>query len=247
MRLDDLARAISRRKTLATIGALVTGFATAPTPLEARKRKKKKSCPPCRKRKKGKCKGKLPDGAACVSGTCSGGICVAACGRGGPCTVFLSSSTVQGNLGGLGGADTRCQSLAAAAGLAGTYRAWLSDATSSPSSRFVRSSGPYRLVNGVTIAESWVDLTDGSPLQATITVTETGGDHGGNTNAWSNTGPDGRALLGGPGTGHCVNWTSNSNGIEGGFGNISNAETWSSVPVTVPCVNYRHLYCFQQN
>src|SRR5262245_57115095 len=37
----------------------------------------KKSCPPCKKRKKGKCKGLLPDGSACAGGTCQRGTCLA--------------------------------------------------------------------------------------------------------------------------------------------------------------------------
>ena len=35
----------------------------------------KKKCPPCRKRKKGKCKKRLPDGAACPGGICRSGSC----------------------------------------------------------------------------------------------------------------------------------------------------------------------------
>src|SRR5262245_42445334 len=38
--------------------------------------KKKKPCPPCKKRKKGKCKGLLPDGSVCAGGTCQGGSCL---------------------------------------------------------------------------------------------------------------------------------------------------------------------------
>jgi hypothetical protein len=38
---------------------------------------KKKPCPPCKKRKKGKCKGKLPNGTACPGGTCRTGSCQA--------------------------------------------------------------------------------------------------------------------------------------------------------------------------
>ena len=92
----------------------------------------------------------------------------------GPCRVFVSSTTHSGNLGGLSGADTTCQNLANAAGLPGTYRAWLSDNTQSPSTRFATSTGAYALVNGVTIAASWTDLTDGT-LASPITVTELGG------------------------------------------------------------------------
>jgi hypothetical protein len=38
----------------------------------------KKNCPPCKKRKHGKCKKKEPDGTACEGGTCRGGSCVQA-------------------------------------------------------------------------------------------------------------------------------------------------------------------------
>ena len=38
---------------------------------------KKKSCPPCKKRKHGKCKKKLPNGTPCNGGACDSGRCVA--------------------------------------------------------------------------------------------------------------------------------------------------------------------------
>ena|SRR5215208_2482349 len=40
----------------------------------------RKWCPPCRKRKKGKCRKKLPDGEVRPGGTCQGGSCVAEAG-----------------------------------------------------------------------------------------------------------------------------------------------------------------------
>jgi hypothetical protein len=80
-RFDALARFLtpvgSRRAALTVVlgGALATlGLDTT----EARKNRKKKSCPPCKKRKKGKCKKKLPDGTACAGGSCQGGRCLAA-------------------------------------------------------------------------------------------------------------------------------------------------------------------------
>ena len=48
---------------------------------------------------------------------------------------FVTSQLYNGNMGGLAGADARCQGLADAVGLPGTYRAWLSSATESPSTR----------------------------------------------------------------------------------------------------------------
>lgn len=46
--------------------------------LAAARKPKKKPCPPCKKRRKGKCKGLLPDGAACPGGTCRAGACAPA-------------------------------------------------------------------------------------------------------------------------------------------------------------------------
>lgn len=44
--------------------------------VQPEKKKKKKKCPPCKRRAKGKCKGRLPDGAACPGGACQSGACV---------------------------------------------------------------------------------------------------------------------------------------------------------------------------
>src|SRR5687768_3468798 len=76
------------------------------------------------------------------------------CGTGGPCLVFATSQKFTGNLGGVAGADRKCQDLATApgVGLPGTYMAWLSDSTNSPFTRFVKSPGPYQLVTGEKVA-----------------------------------------------------------------------------------------------
>jgi hypothetical protein len=87
--------------------------------------------------------------------------------------VFVTSSFHDGNLGGLAGADAICQLDAMAAGLGGTYMAWLSAADGWPASRFMQSIGRYVLVNGTVIADSWADLTDAS-LDNPLDRTETG-------------------------------------------------------------------------
>ena len=74
-RIRSLTKVRSRRSALATVlgSALgLRGLAEA----EA-KTQKKKACPPCKTRKKGKCKGVLPNGAVCAGGTCQSGICMA--------------------------------------------------------------------------------------------------------------------------------------------------------------------------
>jgi len=72
-----LSAAGSRRRVLGGLlaGALGTVLSGA-SAVEAAK--KKKPCPPCKKRKNGKCRGTLPDGTACSGGTCQGGRCIAA-------------------------------------------------------------------------------------------------------------------------------------------------------------------------
>lgn len=167
-----------------------------------------------------------------------------ACGAGGPCLVFLSSTIHTPNFGGLSGADAICQDLASAAGLPGTYKAWLSDGTSSVSSRFRPSSGPYRLVNGATIANNWDDLRDGS-LLAGIKVTETGGDYGSQVSVWTGTTTTGSATAE-----HCKNWStvaSDSTGIYG-LAYATDAQ-WTQFGPPLMCrpSSPLHFYCFQQS
>src|SRR5687767_928145 len=77
-RFDTLARIVStagsRRRAVATAvgGALALLGLADPHDATA-----KKKCPPCKKRKQDKCKGKKPDGTACPGGTCRRGSCIA--------------------------------------------------------------------------------------------------------------------------------------------------------------------------
>jgi hypothetical protein len=88
-RFDILARSLtigSRRVALRTILSVALGT-TLRTSFAERAEAKKKPCPPCKKRKKGKCKKKLPDGTACPDGSCQTGNCVATTVPPPPCTV----------------------------------------------------------------------------------------------------------------------------------------------------------------
>ena len=82
-------------------------------------------------------------------------------------TVFVTNRAYDGNLGGLMGADDKCQAEAddpASIVPPGTYLAWLSDGFNSPDTRFIKSVGPYILPDGTKVAEDFADLTDGSIL-----------------------------------------------------------------------------------
>ena len=89
--------------------------------------------------------------------------------------VFVSSQKYTGNLGGVTGAHQKCQNLAQTAGYSGTYKAWIcgDDTSRDPEAEFTHYSGQYELVNGVVVADSWADLTDGN-LDAQIAIDETG-------------------------------------------------------------------------
>ncbi|MDC0667068.1 hypothetical protein [Nannocystis radixulma] len=167
-------------------------------------------------------------------------------------TVFASSVTYSGNLGGLTGADAKCQSLARAANRPGTYKAWLSDDTGSPSTRMTQSLKPYTLVGGTVIATNWTDLTDGT-LLAPINITETGGPVatatfcGPNPSpVWSDTTFSGTLLNTDQ---SCGNWTGSASS-EGALGDATATTTnWTTSCFTGPgfCnTATAPIYCFQQ-
>lgn len=87
--------------------------------------------------------------------------------------VFVTSAVYTASLGGVAGADAKCNAVAGAVKLPGTYRAWLSDGTSSPSTAFT-PGGPYKLVDGTPVANDFATLLKGTLLHA-IDMTESGG------------------------------------------------------------------------
>lgn len=110
--------------------------------------------------------------------------------------VFITKESFESNMGGLSGADAKCQAEADAPESivpSGTYLPWLSDGTDSPDSRFTKSSHPYLLADGTKIAENYSDLTDGTILQA-INVDATGAPVLGLQRFWTDTLPDGKAV-----------------------------------------------------
>lgn len=76
-------------------------------------------------------------------------------------TVFVTSATFSGNLGGLTGADDKCQ--AAADGPAsivppGTYIAWLSTSVKDAIDRLPANTSGYFLPSGKKVADSTTDV-----------------------------------------------------------------------------------------
>jgi hypothetical protein len=77
-RFDTLARSLTAAGTRRALVALsgVLGLALGTASLNEAEAKQK-TCPPCKKRKQGKCKKKKPDGTPCPGGKCQRGSCVA--------------------------------------------------------------------------------------------------------------------------------------------------------------------------
>ncbi len=166
--------------------------------------------------------------------------------------VFVTKSTYNGNLGGLTGADQKCQSAADAAKLGGTFKAWLSSSTISASSRLTHAKLPYKLLNGKVVGSNWDDIVLNGYIQNPINITETGAPADGmETNAvWTNTNGFGNIFSQYT---SCNNWTygpeyiSGSDPYSGKSGMMnSNSAWWTADNYTSSCARKSRLYCFEQ-
>lgn len=209
------------------------------------------------------CSGNGTATSVCCNGACCAGCC-GPDGSCGACRVFVTSEKYDGNLkggsaNGLAGADDKCQQLADAVvpPLPGTYKAWLSDSTASPSTRFrctaaSCSTQGYVLVDGATVvASDWADLTtcdagNGPCLDHVIDHTEQNALIGSQNSVWTYTNTDGTA--GGPGNVHCLDWSTNAAAQSGDHGTPIAGHgdaTWTRF-LSLACDLTARLYCFQQ-
>jgi hypothetical protein len=269
---DQLARALgavrTRRTALAAAGGVLTAPVLASIGVSGKRKKRKKCAKKCKDgcctSKFGKCiKPTQQNTSQCGAGggicqnscpcsaslPCPAGQCCNGAGTCGECKVFVTERlAAQGALGGLTGADAVCQSRATAAGLPGTYMAWLSDSSSSPITRFAKATVPYTLPGGETVATSWADLTSGNALRHAINQTESGDEISGTSlgafMVWTNTTQNG-SVGGTDPSGHCFNWTSTLAGATGNIGDARSATKWTLNGFQQCPVDSR-LYCFQQ-
>jgi len=165
--------------------------------------------------------------------------------------VFVSSTLLEGdlqkavnnpqNLAGLALADARCQALATAAGLTGNFKAWLSDSTNSPATRFdTRFTGLYRLTDNSIVASGWSGLTT-KPLLHPIDTDENGAAASGKI-VWTNTLPDGTPAS----NLHCNNWSSSADMDTTTVGSSSKTNpTWTNLGGNQFCASQYRLYCFE--
>jgi hypothetical protein len=156
--------------------------------------------------------------------------------------VFVSSTALAANFGGTMGADAKCQSLANAANLQGTWKAWVSDTTSSPSARFAQATVSYRLLDGTLVASSWTALTSGT-LANSIHLNENARPFQNGSEVWTATGVDGTLLVDA-----CTSFTDASNGNASwaaeGLADQTGSK-WTNA-YTQFCDRTAHIYCFEQ-
>lgn len=154
--------------------------------------------------------------------------------------VFNNSTHYSGNLGGLTGADAKCQTSAEVASLGGTWKAWLSTSTVNAKDRI--PDAEYRLVDNTTvIANNKADLTDGN-IDNPISLNEYGVSY--LTNVWTGTRPSGLVMQ----NSLCSDWTGSSSNISQGVaGRTSLASgAWTNDIVDWCNSSSFGLYCFEE-
>ncbi len=157
--------------------------------------------------------------------------------------IFITSKGWSGNFGGLGGADSKCQSAASSASLSGTWKALMSSSTTNAKDRIPDTV--YKRLDGAVIANNKADLFDGSianPINitefGTHFTTEPGSGYG---NAWTGTNSDGTSGY------TCNDWTNENTS---GRGNLGQGEytdfRWTGTSSgTALCFNVEGMYCIK--
>jgi hypothetical protein len=177
-----------------------------------------------------------------VKGTPGGAATVALTGTavtGNP--VFVTSTTTQGNLGGLPAGDAICQARAAAGGLpSGSYVAWLSTLTVDARTRLGSARGFVR-TDGRAFGDAITDFLDFNRVLNTIRTDETGAFVAPD-DVWTGTNSVGTVS-----TLNCADWTSNSPSIFGTAGSAQGGPiSWTSYAFPA-CSTPAHLYCFRKD
>ena len=161
--------------------------------------------------------------------------------------VFVTSEVYDGDLGGLGGADDKCQALADARSLGGDWRAWLSRDGLSVIGRLPMPGIPYRLLGadgartGPLVRDGFRAMIEIGSLRRGIDRDESGATISGEVRVWTGTGTG--AHHNGP---DCQEWNSNSSGSDGRIGNATKSGSGWTSDGSPNCSNELRLYCFEQ-
>jgi len=170
-----------------------------------------------------------------------------------PKLVFVTNEKFTGNLGGLAGADEKCQAAADAAGFGGIFQAWLSagdpgdsSSISTPTNRWdTLALNPYFLIGERLIAANYaslIDIIDGGKLITRPLLTETGVGTPGGDYVWTGTTSKGTLA-----SEDCDDWTSEEGTVTGVAGDPNyNDANWTVRGDPITCSTLLRLYCFEQ-
>jgi hypothetical protein len=152
--------------------------------------------------------------------------------------VFATSSSYAANA---FDKNTSCQTVAAAAGLGGTWVAWLSYGTTNAIDRV--GAGPWYLMDGTTLAVTRAQLV-APPIAHEIDLTEMGQTLPTTKAAWTGTNADGTAS-----GKDCDGWTTwnGTTTSRGTFGStMMMDQAWTAdTDETCAGTGFLRLYCFQ--
>ncbi len=149
---------------------------------------------------------------------------------------FASSGLYTGNLGGIAGADAKCQALATAKGFTGTFKAWLSVTGTNAATR-ITANGPWVLPSGLVLAKDRAQLISGTlenppnkdENNATLPLAE--------DRIW--TASSAAGVYTGP---DCNGWTGGGNGLVG-EAEHKNSQ-WTALG-NEDCGQVNRIYCFE--
>lgn len=162
-----------------------------------------------------------------------------------PKRVFVTSTSSAANLGGLEGADERCNTLAKNAGLDGAWVAWLSTPDVNAIDR-LSHLGTYVLLDGTVVVTSKQQLTSGR-IEHAIDMTEGQVRLTKNRGVWTGTRGNGTADA------TCNGWTTDSSLVLGTLASaIASDVGWTKGapqaghPDNWECATVVGLYCFER-
>lgn len=151
--------------------------------------------------------------------------------RAGQLRIFRTAGTYNGNLGGLTGADSICQTEAGSLGYAGTWKALLSDSTTDAKNRvtlvypIVRASATSTVVESTNL---WASALDTQVTTAGAT--------------WTGSKGDGTIYT----ARHCNNWTDSTGTYTGEAGVASFTNLNWQENQNLACNTNNYLYCIEQ-
>jgi hypothetical protein len=156
-----------------------------------------------------------------------------------PNVVFVTSAAVPQTFGiDLAGGDKVCADRAQAAGLPGTFVAWLSSSQVNAIDRLAGSRGWVR-PDGAPVIDAPSDLVNARIFNP-IDVDENQLTAAPDKPVWTGTGFDGRTAI------NCNDWSSTSMSVAAEFGTPGNAyPNYTAVGNALPCNSTAALYCFE--